>query len=80
MLVLDDFYFGGMHDQLHMDVASAVRLGKVAFDGDTNSPAAINDRRAWSHIDKQSQPTVADAFVKLFRLHSAPGADRAMKR
>jgi hypothetical protein len=71
MLVLDNFYFGGMHGQFHLDVAGSVRLGKVAFDGGTNSPAAINDRRAWSHADKRSRPGVSAAFSGPF----IPGID-----
>jgi hypothetical protein len=58
-LILDNFYFGGMLNRFHLDVSGMVRLGKVAFDGGTNSPAAINDRRAWSHIDKKTHPSVS---------------------
>jgi hypothetical protein len=71
MLVLDDFYFGGMLNQFHIDVAGSLRLGKVALDGGTNSPAAINDRRAWSHINKATHPTYSAAYGGPF----LPGID-----
>jgi hypothetical protein len=61
-LVLDDFYLGGMLNQFHIDVSGTLKLGTVFLDGGTNSAAAIYDHRAWSHIDAQSVPGVADAW------------------
>lgn len=56
-LVLDDFYCGGMLDHFHIDVAGTLKLGKVALDGGSRSPACINDRRAWTHINAATHPS-----------------------
>jgi len=61
-LVVDDFYLGGMRDQFHIDIAGSVRLGNVLLDGGTNRPAAINDRRAWRHLNAQTFPHAAETF------------------
>jgi hypothetical protein len=55
-LILEDFYLGGMLNQFHIDVAGALRLGKVALDGGSNHPAAIRDRRAWIHVNAELSP------------------------
>jgi hypothetical protein len=55
-MVIDDFYFGGMLNQYHIDVAGFLRLGKVVLDGGTGTPAAIRDRRAWAHINSVTYP------------------------
>jgi hypothetical protein len=71
VLFLDSFYFGGMLNQFHIDAAGSLRLGKVVLDGGTNSPAAINDRRAWSHINKVTHPNYSTAYGGPF----LPGID-----
>jgi hypothetical protein len=60
-LVLEDFYIGGNQNQFHIDVAGALKLDKVTLDGGSNRPAAINDRRAWGHINPLSFPTFSSA-------------------
>lgn len=70
-LILDNFYFGGMLDHFHIDVAGSLRLGKVMLDGGTNSPAAINDRRAWTHFNKMTHPTYSASYGGPF----IPGLD-----
>ena len=60
-LVIDHFYFGGMLNQFHIDVAGTLKLGRVALDGGTNRPAAIHDRRAWAHINALTRPTFSAA-------------------
>jgi hypothetical protein len=60
-LIIDHFYFGGMLNQFHIDVAGTLKLGRVFLDGGTNSPAAIYDRRAWAHINALTQPTYSPA-------------------
>lgn len=59
-LVLEDFYVGGIREQFVIDVAGALRLGRVILDGGTNRVAAVNDRRAWRHRNSQ---TVAGATL-----------------
>ena len=60
-LVLDDFYMGGVENQFHIDVAGTLKLGRVALDGGSNQPAAINDRRAWRHANKETFPNNSSA-------------------
>ena len=55
-VILEDFYLGGMLNQFHIDVAGALRLGRVALDGGSNCRAAILDRRAWQHINVATAP------------------------
>lgn len=61
-LVMDHFYFGGMLNQFHIDVAGTLKLGRVFLDGGTNRPAAIYDRRAWTHINAATYPTYSTAY------------------
>lgn len=70
-LILEDFYLGGMSNQFHIEVAGALRMGRVALDGGSNSPAAILDRRAWTHINAQTSPGVAGQHFGPF----IPGLD-----
>jgi hypothetical protein len=60
-LILEDFYLGGMLNQFHIEVAGSLRLGRVALDGGSNRPAAIHDRRAWTHVNAQTSPGWAAA-------------------
>ena len=55
-LILEDFYLGGMLNQFHIEVAGSLRLGRAALDGGSNRPAAILDRRAWTHVNAQTFP------------------------
>jgi hypothetical protein len=60
-LVLEDFYLGGMLNQFHIDVAGTLNLGNVVLDGGSNCPAAINDHRAWGHVNAETFPDFSAA-------------------